>query len=265
MNNFQTILVNSSGIAGYIALNRPRVHNAFNAEMISELRQAFSEFNGNSELRLIVIRANGKSFSSGADLNYMREQAEMDERQNKEDSEKLARLFYEIYASDKMVITVSHGNISGGANGIIAASDYAITAKDSVFRFSEVTLGLVPATISPYIIDRMGRARSMELMLTGKKFSGSDAETYGLVNKAVESMDLEKELGEILGYLRKTGPAATQKTKKLLLWLNDAGVKENMIIPTSELIAEARSSEEGREGIKAFFEKRNPNWINESI
>jgi methylglutaconyl-CoA hydratase len=265
MKSFQTILIDVSGIAGYITLNRPEIHNAFNSEMISEIRQAVSDYNNNPGVRVIVIQANGKSFSSGADLNYMREQAEMDDRQNKEDSEKLARLFYEIYASDKPVITVSHGNIAGGANGIIAASDYAITANDSVFRFSEVTLGLIPATISPYIIDRLGRVRSMELMLTGKKFSGREAEIYGLVNRAVESMDLEKELQDILGFFRKTGPAAIKKTKKLLLWLNDAGAKENMIIPTSELISEARSSEEGREGIKAFFEKRNPNWINENI
>lgn len=265
MEKFQTIEAYAAGIAGYIVLNRPEVHNAFNAVMISEIRHAVSGHNSNPQIRIIIIKANGRSFSSGADLNYMREQAEMDLEQNKEDSEKLGRLFYEIYASPKPVITVSHGNIAGGAIGIIAACDYAITDFNSVFRFSEVTLGLVPATISPYVIDRIGRSRSMELMLTGRKFSGREAEAMGLVNKGVETHELENELVKALRFFEKASPSAIMKTKKLLLWLNDAGVKENMIVLTSEIIAEARASEEGKEGIKAFFEKRNANWINENI
>lgn len=265
MTQYQTIEVTYSGVAGNIILNRPDVHNAFDETMISEIRDVLGRLSDQENVRVIVIKARGKSFSSGADLNYMKRQSEMTEDENLKDSENLAHLFYEIYSTPRPVITISHGYIAGGANGIIAASDYAITAENAQFRFSEVHLGLVPATISPYVLDRLGRTRSMELMLSGREFTGKEAEIYGLVNKSVPVEMLEKELDTVLQYLLKSAPLALIKTKKLLLWLNDAGAKENMIKFTSEIIAGARASDEGKEGIAAFFEKQKPSWLNENI
>jgi methylglutaconyl-CoA hydratase len=236
-----------------------------NAEMISEIRTAMRRIKDKNNVRLLIIGGKGKSFSSGADLNYMHKQAKMTEKENYEDSLKLGSLFFEIYSFPKPVITVSLGNIAGGANGIIAASDFALTSNDAVFRFSEVNLGLVPATIAPYVLDRIGRSRCMELMLTGRTFSGSEAEKFGLVNRSVEGEETEKELQKILNLFRKAAPDALKKTKKLILDLNESDQKEKLIKKTSSIIAEARASAEGQEGLVAFFEKRKANWVNEDI
>jgi len=265
MKDYKTIKVFQTRSEGYLYLNRPDVHNAMNAEMISEIRSAISLLAEDSSTNVLVIGAKGKSFSSGADLNYMREQARMEEDENYEDSLNLGRLFYEIYSFPKPVITLSFGNIAGGANGIIAAADYSLTAKDAVFRFSEVKLGLVPATISPYILDRIGRARALELMLSGMAFSGADAERFGLVNKAVKKNEMQEELQRLLNNFRKNAPEAMEKTKRLILNLNDYKKKEQLIKMTSAIIAEARASREGKEGLNAFFEKRKANWVNENI
>jgi len=265
MMNYNTIQVYPAAHEGYIYLNRPDKHNAMNREMISEIRDAIGELNRAPSIRLIVISAKGKSFSSGADLTYMREQGEMTVDENRADSLDLAGMFYEIYSSPLPVITVSHGNIAGGAIGIIAACDYALTSQDSIFKFSEVQLGLVPATIAPYVMDRIGRSRSAELMLTARSFFGIEAERYGLVNKSVAREELAKELQVLLNLFRKTAPEAVKKTKQLLLEINDSDRKEKLIDITSAIIAEARASDEGKEGLNAFFEKRKAGWVNENI
>lgn len=266
MIRHDTIEIIRRGKVGYIHLNRPEVHNAMNAAMIAELGEALIYLTAQKETRVIVIRGNGKSFSSGADLNYMKEQAAMSSKHNHEDSLRLAGMFYDIYNCSIPVITVSHGTIAGGANGIVAASDYALTTQDAVFRFSEVYLGLVPATIAPYVLDRVGRSVSLELMLSGKSFTGADAETYGLVNKAVSSVDLEKELDRVILSFLQGAPEAIKNTKKLLIALNALNMDQN-IIPelTASAIAQARASKEGIEGISAFFEKRKPKWNDEGI
>ncbi len=265
MKKFETIeLVVHKG-TGKIILNRPEKHNAMNALMISEIRGAIAYLGENNNVKVILISANGKSFSSGADLKYMREQADMSLEENIQDSMKLAKLFYQIFNCLKPVITLSHGNITGGANGIIAASDFALTEENSTFRFSEVHLGLVPATISPYIIDRIGRARAMELLLSGRKFSGKEAEQYNLVNKAVKQAELQNEIDEITGSFLRAAPEAIRETKKLLLKLADLNSFEKIMDETANIIAEARASKEGKEGISSFFEKRKPSWIDEKV
>jgi methylglutaconyl-CoA hydratase len=265
MKRFETIELTTEGKLGVLLLNRPDKHNAMNALMIAEIRDAILEFTEDLSVKIIVIRARGKSFSSGADLNYMKQQADMDREENLRDSKNLANMFYEIYSCPKPVISVAHGVIAGGANGIVAASDYALTTHDALFRFSEVHLGLIPATISPYVTDRIGRARAMELFLSTRPFSGKEAASYNLVNKSVDENEIEQSLNEITAFFMKSAPAALEHTKKLILDLNGADQFRKMIDKTSLLIAEARSSAEGQEGINSFFEKRKPNWIDEII
>ena len=265
MEKFETIEVIAGKGSRKIILNRPEKHNAMNALMISEIRKAIAYLGENNNVKVILISSNGKSFSSGADLKYMSEQADMSLKENIQDSMNLAKMFYEIFTCPKPVITISHGIIAGGANGIIAASDFALTEDNSTFRFSEVHLGLVPATISPYIIDRIGRARAMELLLSARKFNGKEAEQYNLVNKAVKQEEIQNEIDEITGSFMRAAPEAIRETKKLLLKLAGFSAFKNLMDETANIIAEARASEEGKEGINSFFEKRKPSWIDEKI
>lgn len=265
MKKFETIEINVSKKLGKLVLNRPEKHNAMNALMISEIRQAIDYLGEEKNVKVVLILSNGKSFSSGADLNYMREQANMSLKENIEDSRSLAKMFYEIFTCPKPVITYSHGTIAGGANGIVAASDFALTEENSTFRFSEVHLGLVPATISPYIIDRIGRGRAMELLLSGRKFSGKEAEMYNLVNKSVNYQEMQNELDGMITAFLKSAPEATRKTKELILKLSDLESFKRLSDETANIIAQARASKEGKEGINSFFEKRKPGWIDEKV
>ena len=263
--NYKFLELEKTNSVLQIFFNRPEVHNALNQEIIDELKEIFSGLNRDDSVRLVILRGRGKSFSSGADLNYMREQANMNMDENLEDALNLAKLFYSIYNCDKPVISVAHGNVAGGAHGIIAASDYAISTNETIFRFSEVRLGLVPATIAPYVIDRIGRARAAELLLSGKPFSGADAERYFLVNSSVPAAQLEKEVKRISDEFLKAAPGASVKTKRLIRSLSSEGLDEKRMKETAAIIAEARASDEGIEGIKSFFESRKANWLNESI
>jgi methylglutaconyl-CoA hydratase len=246
-----------------IWLNRPDFHNALNQEMISELFDSVVELNNNQEVRAIVFRGKGKSFSSGADLKYMREVADLNFEENLIDAKRLAELFYIIYSSPKFTISLAHGFIAGGANGILAACDFVLAEKQSKFRFSEVRLGLVPATISPYVVSRCGYSNSLEVMLSAEVFSAKKAKKIGLINQLSVFDALDDSLNQILSLYLSSGPSSMMKTKKLLQKYNNINISSPVITETAELIAEARASVEAIEGINAFFEKRKPNWISE--
>lgn len=248
-----------------ITLNRPEVHNAINAIMIKELLSVFSEIEKDDELRLVIIRGKGKSFSSGADLNYMKEQALMSPQENLNDAKLLAQLFFAVYSCTLPVITIAHGNVAGGANGLVAASDYAISDDDTIFRFSEVRLGLVPATIAPYVVERIGSSKASELLLSGRPFSGFEAEKCNLVNSSVPAVSIEREVKKISSEFLKAAPNASKITKSLIRNLGNQKSIEEKISFTAEIIAKARGSVEGKEGIQSFFESRKANWLNESI
>jgi methylglutaconyl-CoA hydratase len=254
-----TLLEKSDGFA-IIKLNRPEVHNAMDSIMIEELTALISEIPFDESVRAIVIRGKGKSFSSGADLNYMKSLVNSTKRENLEDAGRLAALFDTIYNCPLTIISLAHGNVSGGANGIIAASDIAICAENTVFRFSELKLGLVPATISPYIVHRIGEARAAELMFTSRSFSGSQAFSYGLVSKSVKETELENALQSLLDEIGSSGPQALRKTKMLIRAVAGKEIDSEIRRFTTRLIADVRISHEAQEGMKAFLEKRKPGW-----
>lgn len=242
-------------------LNRPEVHNAFDPGMISSLFSALQELEKDDTLFAVVIRGKGKSFSSGADLNYMRSLMDSEKSDNLEDASRLAALFETVYNCALPVITVAHGTVSGGANGVVAAADIALAEEDAVFRFSEVRLGLIPATISPYIIQRIGEARAAELMFTARSFSAKKAEEYGLVNHVCKQEEMESVISGFLNDFALAGPLALRKTKMLIRSVSGKEIDSEMRRFTSRLIADVRTSSEAQEGMKAFFEKRNPGWI----
>jgi methylglutaconyl-CoA hydratase len=247
--------------AGMIWLNRPDVHNAMNAEMIGEIVDAFKKANEMDDVRFVFLRGRGKSFCAGADLNYMKGIAQFGFEENYQDGLKLAKCFNAIYTSKKPTIAIVHGAAIGGANGLLAACDMVYCLDDAKFAFAEVKLGIAPATISPYVCKRIGEYAARDLMITGRRFLGKEAESCGLVNKSFET---EEALDEQLSFTRKmlmsSGPEAMSATKELIYKLYNKYEFEDSIDYTAKLIAELRASDEGQEGMASFLEKRKPEW-----
>lgn len=261
--NRQYINVFAEATTGHIVLDRPEVHNAFNIEMIREISNAVSAFNDDKHIRFIVFSAKGKNFSAGADLNWMREGLHQSAEELRAESRELALLFNLVYNSDKITIALVNGKVLGGANGIIAASDFSLASSQSTFSFSEVKIGLIPATIAPYIVRRTGLQTAYEWMLTGRSIPVEEALRKGLVTDVVEKNNLQSRLLELTDLLRLNGPEAMLGIKKLFQKGGLEGNPDDQVASTSDLIASIRGSEEAQEGIRSFFEKRKPRWTDE--
>lgn len=259
--DYNTISIEEDNHTVTLWLNRPKVHNAINGEMIHELLHFFSEIACNRQVRVVVIRGKGESFCSGADLNWMKEVTEYNYDQNFLESHTLAKCLYAVKSCSKVVVSLVHGAVMGGANGLVAASDIVIAANTAYFAFSEVSLGLVPAVISPYVIEKTGHSQSLRLMLLAEKFSAFEAEHVGLVHYVVEESGLDYKLEEIVFKLLKNSPDAILRTKNLLQQLKELHDPESIMKYTSEVIAKARISDEGQEGMTSFFKKQKPDWV----
>jgi methylglutaconyl-CoA hydratase len=261
MKKYTHIEFELSDQVGVLWFNRPEVHNALNAEMIAEIIDFFRSEEHYAEARFIVLRGRGKSFCAGADLNYMKGIAEYGFEENYQDSLKLAKCFHVIYSCPKPTIAVVHGAAIGGANGILAACDMVYCTHETKFAFSEVKLGIAPATISPYVIKRIGERGARDLMITGRRFLGDEAEKYGLVNKSLAEEELEAYLEKIQKQLMTSGPDAMKACKQLIFNVCNELSFEESIDYTAKLIAELRASKEGQEGMASFLEKRKPGWV----
>jgi len=260
MVHYETIDIVIKERIATIALNRPEIRNAFNEAMIRELTAAFRSIEKETDVRAILLKGNGKSFCAGADLNWMRDVANYSFEQNYEESFRLSQCFYTIYTSPKPTIAIVHGAAIGGANGLLAACDIAICENDTVFSLSEVKIGIVPACISPYVIKRVGEYGARELMLTGRRINGREAEHYRLVNKSLPATELDAYAGEIVELLKTSGPKAITKCKKLIDEVTNNITLDEALSFTAHMIAEIRASDEGQEGMAAFLEKRKPGW-----
>ena len=256
---YSTVLVENLGMVSWVRLNRPEVHNAMNAEMIAELTEVFNSFKEEKSVRAVVLTGNGKSFCAGADLNYMKGIAEFGFEENVEDGKKLAHLFKAIYDCPLPTIALVHGSAFGGANGLLAACDIVIAEADTTFAFSEVKLGIAPATIAPFVIKRIGEFGAKELMLTGKRFKAAEAERWNLVNHVYKIGADENPLNAILKQFESSAPGAVRETKVLIKTVLGKGIEEGIEF-TSKLIATLRASEEGQEGMASFLEKRKAKW-----
>ncbi|HJN06612.1 MAG TPA: enoyl-CoA hydratase-related protein [Bacteroidales bacterium] len=260
--NFKTILYEQMEGVAWISLNRPEVHNAMNEEMIAELTDAFLSFNELKDIRAVVLTGNGKSFCAGADINYMKRIATLGTNENVEDAKKLALMFRSVYNCPIPTIALIFGSVFGGANGILSACDIVIAEENTTFAFTEVKLGIAPATIAPFVIKRIGEFGAKELMLTGKRFKAKEAKKWNLVNHVYNNEKEENPLDEILKQFESSAPEAVKETKKLIKEILGKDINEG-IDYTSKLIAKLRASEEGQEGMAAFLEKRKPNWTTE--
>jgi methylglutaconyl-CoA hydratase len=244
-----------------ILLNRPAVKNAFNEQMIYELRDCFNRLNQNETIRIIIIKGNGTAFCAGADLNWMKGIKGKDFDANLEESQLLADCLHTIYRCPKTVISIVHGYSMGGANGILSACDMVYTIDSTVFSLSEVKLGLIPSCIAPYILKRIGEFAAREIMLTGKRITGKKAMAIGLVNKSFIDMDsLEDYLNHTIAHLKSGGIQAQRNIKMLIHQIVNHLSLDEARMYTAQIIAETRMSAEAQEGMEAFLEKRNPQW-----
>lgn len=259
---FVTLKPEQGGIIR-ITMNRPQVHNAFNDQMIQELLNAFELVEEDSECRVVVLEANGKSFSAGADLNWMKSMAKMDFNENKADAEQLAKLMNGVYHLSKPVIAKVHGASYGGALGLIAACDLAVADEGAQFCLSEVKIGLVPAVISPYVVEAIGARNAKRYMQTAEVFSAQKAHDMGLLHEVVISENLDNAVSQWAKQISGNSPKAVSAAKELINTIANKPIDADAIDFTSELIAQIRVSEEGQEGLSAFLEKRKPSWKEE--
>jgi len=261
--NYETIIFEVRAEIARIIFNRPEVHNAFNALMISELDNAFQKAKDDPSIRVVVLTGKGKSFCAGADINWMREIIDYSHEQNLKESLHLAEVLCNIYTLPKPTLAMVNGTAIGGGNGFLSACDIAVASEDAKFGLSEVKIGLVPAAISPYVIRKIGESKAREYFLTGKRISAKNAVEIGLVNDAVPRYKLEETVDEIANLLLSSGPNALAACKELIYntpRMNAEEVKEY----TARMIANLRVSKEGQEGMSAFLEKRKPDWVKNS-
>lgn len=261
MRTYETIQFELKDSIGTLWLNRPDVHNALNEQMISEVIDCVEEAGKMKEVRVLIIRGRGKSFCAGADLNYMKGIAQFGFEENYQDSIRLAKCFNAIYTCPKPTIAVVHGAAIGGANGVLAACDFVYCTDDTKFAFSEVKLGIAPATISLYVTKRIGEYGSRDLMITGRRFTGKEAEWYRLANKSLPAEELDAHVSGVIISLLSSGPEAIAACKKLIYNISNKMTFEEAIDYTAKTIAELRASEEGQEGMASFLEKRKPRWV----
>ena len=255
-----TVRVARDGVVARVTLSRPDVRNAFNDEMLADLLEAFGQIRDDPALRVVVLTGEGNSFCAGADLNWMKRVVNYTYEENYEDSLRLANVLREVYSCPKPVIGRINGPAIGGGTGLVAVCDIAIAADDAFFAFSETKLGLTPATISPYLLKRMGEKNLREFFLTGERFTAARAAEMGLVNAVVPADQLEAAVDAKIKMILTGGPAALAAAKSLIREIGQRSLDENGPY-TAEEIARLRMSNEGQEGMNAFLSKRKPRWI----
>jgi len=244
-----------------VTLNRPEVRNAFNDEVIVELTAAFLALSERDDVRAVVLAANGSAFCAGADLNWMKRMATYTREENLADGRGLARMLEVIYTCPKPTVARIQGDVYAGGMGLVAACDMAVAAEGAHFCLSEVKIGLIPATISPYVIRAMGSRAAHRWFLTAERFSAAQAHGMGLVHEVVPADRLDAQVQAITGALVAAGPDAMRACKRLLHEVGGREITPGLIDRTVEGIADIRASQEGREGIRAFLEKRKPAWL----
>jgi len=254
-----------------VTINRPEVHNAFNDQVIDELRDVAVSLSADPKVRVVILKGAGRSFSAGADLQSMKEAKNFNFEENRQRAIALSDMFEALNSLSCPLVGVVQGAALGGGSGLVAVCDYVIAGPRARFGFSEVRLGIVPAVISPYVVRKIGESGARAYFLTGKHFDGDEALRLGLVHKVVRDEEgIELAINEVLDDIIRCGPAANVLAKRLIrnvmglsVESNVSSVSKDLRDYTAKVIADARVGEEGQEGLSAFLEKRDPRWISE--
>jgi methylglutaconyl-CoA hydratase len=259
---FSTLKVETSEThTAKVILNRPEVRNAFNETLIVELTRAFELLGQASQVRVIILQGNGPGFCAGADLNWMRKMAEYSRDENVAGAMQMAEMLHTIWRCPKAVIAMVHGDTYAGGMGLVAACDIVVAADQVRFCLSEAKVGLLPATISPYVIRAMGEQASRRYFLTAEKITAAEAHRLGFVHEVVPAEALERKVLEIASAVVANSPAAVRESKALVKDVAGKPIGSALISDTASRIADIRASDEGREGVRAFLEKRKPSWL----
>ncbi len=259
---FSSILIEVDGPVGILTLNKADRHNAFDEALIAEITAGLKQLEADPAVRVVVLSAAGKSFCAGADLNWMKRAAGYTPEQNLADAGNLATLLSTLNHLTKPTVARVQGPAYGGGVGLVAACDIAVATYDALFALTEVKLGLIPAVISPYVIEALGERQCRRYFLTAERFSATDAYRLGLLHEIVpDEEQLDEAVGEIVDKLLKNSPAAQAASKALIRAVAKRPIDAPLVADTARRITEMRASPEGREGIAAFLEKRKPNWI----
>ena len=255
------LIVSVANHIGRITLNRPDVRNAFNDDVIAELTEVFKDMGSRPDVRCIVLAAEGSAFCAGADLNWMRRMADYSYDENLADAGKLAAMLHTIAACPKPTVARVQGDVYAGGTGLVAACDMAVASDLAQFCVSEVKLGLIPATISPYLIRAMGVRAAQRYWLTAERFSAAEAHRMGLVSEVTSIEMLDAAVDKLCKQLCLASPDAVRATKKLIDAVLEKPMTHELIAHTVKEIAVIRSTPQGKEGVQAFLQKRLPNWI----
>jgi len=255
------LLYEVKGGVARLTLNRPEVHNAFDDALISLLDETLLRAADDPAVRLLMLGANGKSFSAGADLNWMRKAADYSDEENLADAMTLGRMLERLYRMPKPTVALIDGAVFGGGVGLVAACDIALATERAKFSLSEVRLGLIPAVISPYVVGAIGARQARRYFQTAERFDVQQAQQMGLVHQVVE--DLQAAGEALAGHLLQCGQQAQAAAKSLIDAVDGRPIDDALIADTARRIVEARSGDEGREGLTAFLEKRSPSWRGE--
>lgn len=260
--DYHTLTIDIADKVATVTLNRPELRNAFNEQAIAELALAFDELGRNELVRAIVLAANGPAFCAGADLNWMKKMAGYSHEENLADAARLADMLRTIYLCPKPTVAKVQGDCYAGGMGLVAACDIVVASEGVHFCLSEVKLGLIPATISPYVIKAMGEQAARRYFLTAERFEASVAGQIGLAHEVVIPESLDSTVAAIVKALVTNSPHAVGEAKKLVRDVVGQPVTDALLQDTAGRIAAIRASSEGREGVASFLEKRKPSWLN---
>ncbi len=253
--------IDQRGVAR-LTINRPEIHNAFDDALIEQLIQMLERVEADSTIRILILGSEGKSFSAGADLNWMRRMADYTSEENFADAMQLAKLMECLNGLSKPTIARVQGAAFGGGVGLVACCDMAVASDNALFSLSEVRLGLIPAVISPYVVAAIGERASRRYFVTAERFFATQAKQMGLLHEVVKPEQLDETVEKLLQEILKGSPAAQTAAKKLVADVAFKPLNENLIRETAQRITDIRASDEGKEGLNAFLQKRTPGWIN---
>jgi len=257
---WKNIRLKIDGDRADLILNRPGIHNALNPELIGEIGKALDEISRNDEIRFLVLSGEGKSFCAGADINWFASAREKTKMDNWQEYLQFPEILKKIYRLPKITVSAIHGNVQGGGNGLVTACDFAIAELSTTFAFGEIKLGIVPATIMPFVAKKISIQNMKKLMYSGSRINTSEAIEIGLVDYIAENGRLMDTVDKLIASIRTSAPKALQICKQLLLNNENGEINIESTEYTSSVLADVVHSEEGMEGLQAFLEKRKPNW-----
>lgn len=259
--DYQFLQLEQQDQVATVWINRAELHNAFNTQVIEELHACFQALNTRDDIRVVILAGRGKSFSAGADLNWMKQAGQASTAENQADALKLAKMLQSLATLKQPTIARVHGIAFGGGMGLASACDICVASTDAKFATSEVRLGLAPSTISPYVIRAIGARQASRYFLTAERISAEQAHAIGLAHEVTTPEQLDSKIDEIVQTLLLGGPEAQHASKQLIQMVNQQVLTEDLLLQTAQHIAHVRQGDEAKNGLNAFLNKQSPAWI----